>query len=1212
GGYRIGDEVPGHMPTAARVQDRDIHVLPDGQGLFVELVPPAALETFLRKAVDADARILPIVRDAQGRRDVPWHKMVEMTRQEDFGSDWTLPGPRTAARCMSYLQREGLGIEGHHEHFRQICRLAATDWGVQEHYQLCQHIKAATCQDEFAHWDKAKDAESKGVGGKMSLEEQAAFSGVSRSTSSVVVSPELIEHVRGDDVHDTGRRRPRGILPLPYPSFREPLDKASVKELARGTRQRIGRRLGVCNDVYGCVDALNWLHDPSLRCGRDRFARYVGPPLAQSQCLAHISESVRNLGPPPSTLSPAEALVQKRVAGGAYSVEQSPLGSYDPALLSLPDVSTAPVPLADVRGEGGQAEVEQFVLQSLLDPSEAEARLRQSSIPAPYSDPLLRDQRSWSSFVQLLYERHLVDFSLEDGVRAEMFFVKKKGGRLRMVADCRRSNEVFTEPLGARLATGDAFGMLEMAADDSLLTVEGADLKGAFYHLELPEQLRPCFSLRPVRAGALGIKEVGGVAVGASTKLYPRLRVAPMGWSWAMWWCQSVMERVAEAAGCGDDARLRDGRPAPSLDPSCHLEYVDNFVSIGYGAEAVRSAVTRVMTELKRRGLVVTRGGHLGDSEGEFAVLGWSITAAGRLSASASGLWRARLAVRGLLRRGRASGRDLERVLGHIIFVALARREGLSIFEASFRFVQKCCHQQVPLWSQVRQELMAWDGVAPLLWRDLRAQWSRSVGCVDASPWGLGACEADWDVGAVREVGRHSERWRYGRAERLPPRRRALAAECAADGVAACDLGVVAAQLDPGCPAEDSQPVGPPVERDLLAFPEGDARERPAAAASSPPAGASLVRGVRKAGLQSPKLPVPQASPASRQGSSGGPTPQQRARLIQPPAGMPVLNAASVRTASGRQAYLSMLVGFDNWTRQHRRATQEPAQMDRAVRDYISHLFELGYHQTYANRVIAAVAWRDPRYARTGQFELPLSKQAAKGWRDLAPARSRMALPYEVVAMVVNYVSHQRGTPEALAIWLLFEIYGRPGEIHGLRLQDAVPPAPSASGAHRYTSVTLHAQEIGDVSKTGELDAAIRLDLERQAGLAAGLLAMAAARRRAGAPPWAPLFAVDQRSVANAWRGAVTALGLRKLGACHVYQLRHSGPSHDYAAGLRDLEQIRRRGRWKSWSSVRRCEKGGRLTEQLHKFGGPQREHAEACARLLSRASRGLPSALVP
>eukprot|EP00959_Pyramimonas_sp_CCMP1952_P408018 8550695-Pyramimonas_sp.AAC.1 len=42
----------------------------------------------------------------------------------------------------------------------------------------------------------------------------------------------------------------------------------------------------------------------------------------------------------------------------------------------------------------------------------------------------------------------------------------------------------------------------------------------------------------------------------------------------------------------------------------------------------------------------------------------------------------------------------------------------------------------------VLQELLAWDGVAPPLWRDLRAPWSPSVGCVDASPRGLGACEA--------------------------------------------------------------------------------------------------------------------------------------------------------------------------------------------------------------------------------------------------------------------------------------------------------------------------------------------------------------------------------------------------------------------------------------------------------------------------------------
>eukprot|EP00959_Pyramimonas_sp_CCMP1952_P342513 7175916-Pyramimonas_sp.AAC.2 len=65
---------------------------------------------------------------------------------------------------------------------------------------------------------------------------------------------------------------------------------------------------------------------------------------------------------------------------------------------------------------------------------------------------------------------------------------------------------------------------------------------------------------------------------------------------------------------------------------------------------------------------------------------------------------------------------------------------------------------------------------------------------------------------------------------------------------------------------------------------------------------------------------------------------------------MPVLNAASVRTAAGRQACTGMLKGFDAWVSQRCRATSDPAQLDRAVRDYLNHLFEQSYHQTCANR----------------------------------------------------------------------------------------------------------------------------------------------------------------------------------------------------------------------------------------------------------------------
>ncbi|CAK0846709.1 unnamed protein product, partial [Prorocentrum cordatum] len=211
---------------------------------------------------------------------------------------------------------------------------------------------------------------------------------------------------------------------------------------------------------------------------------------------------------------------------------------------------------------------------------------------------------------------------------------------------------------------------------------------------------------RGVGAGDRGSSRLCGAF--RATRLCPRLRVVPMGWSWATWWCQSAMERAAEAAGCQDDMRLRDGRPAPPLGPACHLVCVDHFVSIEYDAVAVRDAVVRVMAEPKRRGLAVTHEGHLGDNAGEYSVLGLPITSAGRLSASASRLWRARLAGWALLRRGRASGRDLERVLGRVVFVAIACREGPIIFEFSCRFVQQCHRREVPLWAQVRQEFMAW------------------------------------------------------------------------------------------------------------------------------------------------------------------------------------------------------------------------------------------------------------------------------------------------------------------------------------------------------------------------------------------------------------------------------------------------------------------------------------------------------------------------
>ena len=219
---RYGDEIVGHVPTPGCIGTRDLYDAGGGEAIFVELVTPATEEAFYDRAVDADARVLGIRRNKQGRREITWREMRASVKEEDFGTDWPGTGPRTALWCIEFIDHEGLGIEGHHERFRSVCRLQASDWGVQEHFQVCSQLKQALLVDqldgsnlvsveaqfrrlqtiEFAHGDRARDADARAVGGKMSLEEQTIFAGTTRAHSACMVCPLLLDHVRNEVERD--------------------------------------------------------------------------------------------------------------------------------------------------------------------------------------------------------------------------------------------------------------------------------------------------------------------------------------------------------------------------------------------------------------------------------------------------------------------------------------------------------------------------------------------------------------------------------------------------------------------------------------------------------------------------------------------------------------------------------------------------------------------------------------------------------------------------------------------------------------------------------------------------------------------------------------------------------------------------------------------------------------------------------------------------
>lgn len=53
-------------------------------------------------------------------------------------------------------------------------------------------------------------------------------------------------------------------------------------------------------------------------------------------------------------------------------------------------------------------------------------------------------------------------------------------------------------------------------------------------------------------------------------------------------------------------------------------------------------------------------------------------------------------------------------------------------------------------------------GICPLIWRNLASPWSNDVVAVDASHWGLGATISTFSTDDVADLGRFSERWRFG------------------------------------------------------------------------------------------------------------------------------------------------------------------------------------------------------------------------------------------------------------------------------------------------------------------------------------------------------------------------------------------------------------------------------------------------------------------
>ena len=531
----------------------------------------------------------------------------------------------------------------------------------------------------------------------------------------------------------------------------------------RSVQRRVHRACSVDAMVEDCIQALN-----SLYSGESiQPAMSDGPwSAAQTQMIAHIRASVDALGPCPEGLDGKGAVSQLHAFDG-YGEDQCPaaVASYNPELLSLPSAGNRAVPVAELLGDDGMEIVSAFCRTRLLDENEARRNLVDSGVQRCYTDPRLRNPSTYQSFVRRLSDAGLVQYSAKPGTeQIEMFCVSKKDGRQRLVVDCRKANCWFAAPDKVRLTTAEALSRIQLPSGGPLY-VSTADLKDAFYHFELPAELRRFFTMRPVHAGSVGVKAIDGVAVSPSCKIFPQLRVLPMGWSHALWWCQMIHQRIVSEIGATAENSIEDKAIVPE-DDCMHLEYVDNWVVLGTNKDKVEKLAQRGVDVLRQKGLVVHE---VEQASSHIKVLGWEFEGS-TFRPRPLRVWRVRKAFEHLLSRGVCSGRQLEKIVGHANFLSLGRREALSIFGETYTFIQRHYHHSSRIWRSVRKELSIFIGIAPLIWRDLSAPWDNTVTSVDASDWGMGATTTVFDPDEVAELGKFSERWRFDYKHLSKPR----------------------------------------------------------------------------------------------------------------------------------------------------------------------------------------------------------------------------------------------------------------------------------------------------------------------------------------------------------------------------------------------------------------------------------------------------------
>ncbi|CAK0837412.1 unnamed protein product [Prorocentrum cordatum] len=237
----------------------------------------------------------------------------------------------------------------------------------------------------------------------------------------------------------------------------------------------------------------------------------------------------------------------------------------------------------------------------------------------------------------------------------------------------------------------------------------------------------------------------------------------------------SFLARMAAAAGIAAEQTVVGSWPVPPLDTGpITLPYCDNVTVFGLSADRALGVRDRILEGFQDAGFQMH---DITEAEPLGTVLGASVGGEpATVRRSIDRMWLIRGALLWMASQKRASGEQVEALIGHFVSAAIFRRPALSILRACYEFTRVAGKNHIDLWASVQYEFWLMAAVLPVLSSDMSLGWAGEVWATDACKSGYGACKRILSSREVGDIGRWNERWRFRRLQpsEWAPRARAL------------------------------------------------------------------------------------------------------------------------------------------------------------------------------------------------------------------------------------------------------------------------------------------------------------------------------------------------------------------------------------------------------------------------------------------------------